>query len=337
MKTIALEELKKAHYTVPGGDNPLFGEDESGKARYQLGAQIPRVKLDVHVQPGWASASVTETGGMTIDWQLYDTLNQKVVFSKTTEVTHARTGRLDEGEDPELLMFRHSMRTLLASADFAAFMRPGDHQAPGETTAAGAPLSISTGTAETKLELPANFSAVLDSFVTIEPGTGLASGMLISSSGYVLTAAHVVNGVKTVAVRLHGGMVLEAEVVRQNENADVALLKMPGSGYKPLRLKTSDQAELGTDVYTVGNPASKMLNATITRGVVSGYREIDGRKFIQTDAAANPGSSGGPLLDKDGQILGVISWKVVGTEFQGLAFAVPIREAIAVLDLKLEN
>lgn len=336
LKAIALEELKKAHYTVPGSENPLFGDDESAKARFQLGAQIPAVKLDLHVQPGWSSATVTETGSMTIEWKLFDTLNQKVVFEKTLQTQHARTAKFNEGDDPELLMFRRNLRTLLATPAFAAFMRPGDPKAASDHPAASTPLTIATGAADARHELPAEFATVLESFVTIEPGTGFASGVLISQSGYVLTAAHVITGLKTVPVRLHGGIVLESEIVRQDENADVALLKLPGAGYRPLALAKSEMAELGADIYTIGNPASKQLNATITRGVVSGYREIGGRKFLQTDAAANPGSSGGPLLDKSGQVLGIVSWKVVGAEYQGLAFAVPVQQAITVLNLKIE-
>lgn len=337
LKAIALEELKKAHYTIPGSDNPLFGDDESAKARYQLGAQIPQVKLDIHFQPGWVSATVTERGYMTIEWKVFDTLNQKVVFEKTLQTQHARTGKFDQGEEAELLMFRRNLRTLLATPEFAAFMRPSDAKQDNELSKAPTPLAIDTGAANIKHELPTQFSTVLESFITLEPGTGLASGVLISQNGYALTAAHVVTGLKVVSVRLHSGIVLEAEIVRLDENADIALIKLPGAGYPPLALAIGETAKLGTDIYTIGNPASKQLNATIARGVVSGYRDIDGRKFIQTDAAANPGSSGGPLLSKEGQILGIVSWKVVGAEYQGLAFAVPVQQAIEVLNLKIER
>jgi S1-C subfamily serine protease len=85
----------------------------------------------------------------------------------------------------------------------------------------------------------------------------------------------------------------------------------------------------------MGNPAAKELIGSVTKGVVSGNREFAGRKLIQTDAAANPGSSGGPLLDKSGRVIGLISWKFAGAEYQGLAFAVPIREALARLNITM--
>ena len=321
---VAREELLKAHYTIPGGDNQLFGENESAKARYQMGAEIPKIHLDVHMQPGWTSVSSTSNGALTAVWQIYDTLAQKVVFKQTTETAFHHEGPANEGEAEILRMFRKSFRQLLAQPEFAAFMRPG---APGGQTETDAQseLKISVGGSHEKLELPGSFPSVLDSFVAVEPGAALGSGFLISSDGYVLTAAHVVSGLKTVPVRLRGGMVLEATVVRLNENADTALLKIPGSSYRPLIVVgEATPVPVGLDVYAIGNPAAKELTASVSRGVVSGNREIDGRKFIQTDAAANPGSSGGPLLGRDGRVLGLINWKFAGPEYQGLAFAIPI-------------
>jgi serine protease Do len=324
---IAREELRKAHYTTPGADNALFGEDQSAKARYQLGGEIPNLQLDVHFQPGWSSATVTSRGSMTIDWQVYDTLLQKVVFKKTVVSQFYESVKYDESQSALYTMFRRNVRQLLAQPDFVAFMRPTSAGAADADTPESV-LTVAAGGSTAKIELPGDFPDVLNSFVVVEPGAGLGSGFLISSDGYVLTAAHVVTGLKTVPVRLHAGVVLEASVVRLNENADIALLKLPGSSYTPLRLSEHDNPSIGSDVYAVGNPAAKELSASVTRGVISGNREIEGRKFIQTDAAASPGSSGGPLLDKSGHVLGVISWKFAGPEYQGLVFAVPVHAAL---------
>lgn len=333
---LAREELSKAHYTIPGGDNQLFGQDESAKARYQLGAEIPEIHLDMHVQPGWSSATINSSGSMTVSWQLYDTLMQKVVFKKTTITPFSKSGKFDEGDLGYFEMFRKSLRQLLAQADFVDFMRPDTQTARTEKESSETSIDILVGRPAEVFELPGSFPSVLDSFVAVEPGVTLGSGFLISVDGYVVTAAHVVFGLKTVPVRLHGGVVLEATVVRLNENADVALLKLPGSSYRPLNVVGEmSSASIGADVYAIGNPAAKELNASVSRGVVSGIREIAGRKFIQTDAAANPGSSGGPLLAKNGRVLGVISWKFAGPEYQGLAFVVPIREALNLMHVKL--
>jgi S1-C subfamily serine protease len=326
---IGRSELHKAHYTMLGDDNQLFSEDEPLKARYQLGANITWMQLNMHVQPGWNSATVRSDGVMTVEWQVYDTLSQKVIFKRTTDIGFHESVKNGEGEAAIFGMFRKSVRQLLAEPEFAAFMRPdaGGSDA-GASAPAELPLAITGPKSAERLQLPTDFPAVLDSFLTLEPGAGFGSAFLISPDGYALTAAHVVSGLKTVPARLRGGVVLEAEVVRLNVTADIALVKLPGSSYKPLVLALNSPASIGTDVYAVGNPAAKELTASVSKGVVSGNREIEGRKFIQTDAAANPGSSGGPLLDKNGQVIGIISWKVAGPKFQGLAFAVPIQEGL---------
>src|SRR6185312_6797440 len=94
---VAREELLKAHYTIPGGDNQLFGDNEAMKARYQLGAEIPKMHLDVHVQPGWTHVNATSDGSITVIWQVYDTLSQKVVFKKTTDTAFHHEGAADDG------------------------------------------------------------------------------------------------------------------------------------------------------------------------------------------------------------------------------------------------
>jgi serine protease Do len=333
---IGREELRKAHYTLLGGEDQLFGEDESVKARYQLGANITFLQLDVHVQPGWTSATFRSDGAMTTEWQVYDTFAQKVVFKRTTDTGFHESVRGNDGEAAIFGMFRKSIRQLLAEPEFAAFMRPGAGDPDAATpVAVEAAIALTGARPAAPLQLPADFPSVLDSFLTLEPGAGIGSAFLISADGYALTAAHVVSGLKTVPARLHGGMVLEAEVVRVNETADIALVKLPGTSYRPLALAAGGPASVGTDVYAIGNPAGAELTASVTRGVVSGNREIGGRKFIQTDTAANPGCSGGPLLDRNGQVVGIISWKFAGPEYQGLAFAVPIQQGLDQLRLSV--
>jgi S1-C subfamily serine protease len=302
-----------------------------------LGAEIPRILLDVHVQPGWSTATVASRGEITVDWQLYDTFAQKVVYKKTLQTPFHKKGKLNDNE-PELIeMFRLSIRELLAQEDFAAFMRPGADTAGTLQTSAENLLRITETNTMEAFPLPESFPRVMESFLSVEPGNALGSGFLISSDGYALTAAHVVAGLKTVPVRLKGGMVLEATVVRTNEDVDIALLKLPGMSFPPLALLPESSGTIGSEVYAIGNPAAKELNASVSRGVVSGNREIAGRKFVQTDAAANPGSSGGPLLDRSGRVLGVISWKFAGAEYQGLAFAVQIRDALRLMNVAIDK
>jgi S1-C subfamily serine protease len=334
---IGREELRKAHYNLLGGENLLFGDDEAAKARYQLGAQISALRLNIYASPSFWSGKVAETydGAMTANWQVYDTLAHKVIYTETTDITIESD---DSDTNAVFLMFRKSLRQLLAESSFATFMKPGNDndKQTAKGSAFNSPLGLTSFHPEKARALPADFPMLLDGVVTIQPGSGFGTGFLITEDGYALTAAHVVSGLKTVPVRMHSGLVLDAEVVRVDDGADVALIKLPGTSHKPLEL-APDAPAVGIDVYAVGDPASEELSSSVSKGVVSGARELAGHKFIQTDVSINPGNSGGPLIGKDGRVLGIISMKFVAPGFEGLAFAVPVTEAIAKLNLKLDS
>ena len=120
---IGIEELRRAHYTLPGDSNKLFGDD-SAKARYELGAEITWMQLDVHLQAGWVKPTIASNGAITVKWQVYDTVGKSVVFSRTVDSGFHQVSKGDSGEPPLFGLFRSNVRLFLASPDFAAFMRP---------------------------------------------------------------------------------------------------------------------------------------------------------------------------------------------------------------------
>lgn len=109
-------------------------------------------------------------------------------------------------------------------------------------------------------------------------------------------------------------------------------LSYAGGGL-PLRLDSG--AIVGEDVIAIGAPFDAGLSHSVSKGIVSGIRSIDGKKVIQTDVAINPGNSGGPLIDSHGQVIGIVTWKVSGAGIEGLGFAVPISEAFRSLNIEL--
>ena len=138
-----------------------------------------------------------------------------------------------------------------------------------------------------------------------------------------MTAAHVVSGHEEVLVRLRSGLEIPTSVERIDGARDVALLALPGHGYACLRTRPTVDLEPGTEIFTVGSPLGKELSFSVSKGVVSGHREIDGRSYLQTDASVNPGMSGGPALDRRGQVRGIVVEKILGAGIEGLGFAVP--------------
>ncbi len=120
---IARDELRKAGYSLLGGENLVFGNDESAKARYQLGAQITGMRLDAYGGISFWSGkrSLSIDGGMTADWQVYDTFTRAIVYSEKTIIELKSD---DDGQNEFFTMFRKNIRALLTSEHFAAFMRP---------------------------------------------------------------------------------------------------------------------------------------------------------------------------------------------------------------------
>lgn len=156
---------------------------------------------------------------------------------------------------------------------------------------------------------------------------GQGSGFLISADGYIVTNHHVVGEADRVDVTMQDGRVLEATIVGTDPNTEIALIKIDGQGLPFLKLADSDKLRVGEWVLAIGSPFG--LNHSVTAGIVSARGRsnvgiVDYADFIQTDAAINPGNSGGPLLNLDGDVVGVntaIYSRSGG--YMGIGFAIP--------------
>jgi len=155
-----------------------------------------------------------------------------------------------------------------------------------------------------------------------EQGETIGTGFLISSDGKIVTALHVILSLKSGGIRLSHGEIFESfSVLAFDERRDLAIIKIPGFDLPSIELGNSNDVSPGDQVLLIGNP--KGLQGTITAGIVSAIRDLpEGFKVIQTDAAANPGNSGGPLFNLRGQVIGVLNFKLRGAE--NLNFALPI-------------
>ncbi|MFN7144169.1 MAG: S1C family serine protease [Myxococcota bacterium] len=182
------------------------------------------------------------------------------------------------------------------------------------------------------LTLPADMDVALGATVVVHSGSSMGSGVLVSPDGWVLTAAHVVDESQSLTVRTRGGESGPATIVRVDRAQDLALLRTSVGHGACLPMKTGSIPP-GTEVFAIGSPLGQGLEFSVSKGVISGVREVEGRRFLQTDASVNRGNSGGPLLDEKGALLGVVSWKVSGAGLEGIAFGVPADSALSRLDL----
>ncbi|QEG24683.1 DegQ family serine endoprotease [Mariniblastus fucicola] len=162
---------------------------------------------------------------------------------------------------------------------------------------------------------------------TIPGKQGLGSGIIVESSGHILTNHHVIKGAEKISVTLSDDRSYDAKVIGSDPETDLAVLKIDASGLQAVKWADSDAAEVGEWVVAVGSPFG--LNQTVTSGIISALGRDDMgitnyENFIQTDAAINPGNSGGPLVNLKGELLG-INTAIASRNgaFNGIGFAIP--------------
>jgi serine protease Do len=176
---------------------------------------------------------------------------------------------------------------------------------------------------------------IKSSVVTVENREGFGSGVIISDEGYIITNFHVVEEEKNVFVKMGKENKIKAEIIKVNSDYDLALLKIPTGNLKALNF-AAQKADVGDEVYAAGTPLEKSLGQTVTKGIVSGFREWNGVSFIQTDVSINAGNSGGPLVNDKGEIIGITTMKAFGKGIEGIGFCIPAEEVIEMMNLKFE-
>ena len=176
----------------------------------------------------------------------------------------------------------------------------------------------------------------------VESGAG--SGVIISSDGYILTCAHVVDGASTITVTIDDKD-YTATLVGEDTTSDVAVIKIDATGLTPATVGDSDGLKVGQSVMAVGNPLGE-LGGTVTGGMISalnrsvtiqGTSSTNTMSLIQMDASVSPGNSGGGLFNMNGELVGIVNAKSSSSDAEGLGFAIPINDAIKVAQQLLEN
>ena len=176
----------------------------------------------------------------------------------------------------------------------------------------------------------------------VESGAG--SGVIISSDGYILTCAHVVDGASNITVTI-GDKDYTATLVGEDTTSDIAVIKIDADGLTPATVGDSDSLKVGQNVMAVGNPLGE-LGGTVTGGMISalnrsvtiqGTSSTNTMSLIQMDASVSPGNSGGGLFNMNGELIGLVNAKSSSSDAEGLGFAIPINDAIKVAQDLLEN
>jgi S1-C subfamily serine protease len=233
---------------------------------------------------------------------------------------------------------------LASTATFGLISVSADRSATETPAATAQTAAANTAGQSQDADLTSVVASARESVVTVTSrlgsgrvsATGVGSGVILTSNGYILTNRHVVEGAQSLSVELLDGTTYDATVVKVSDSTDLALIKVSASGLSAAHLGDSDQIQVGETALAIGSPLGTYTE-TVTRGIVSAMgRDITVRDdqtgqpttlsdLIQTDAAVNEGNSGGPLLDASGTVIGINT--AVAANGEGLGFAIPINAA----------
>lgn len=233
-------------------------------------------------------------------------------------------------------------------------------QSADRSEAASSALATSTSTGGTDLTLPQVSALVSPSVVVItteqvvysqwywygqgQVQSGAGSGVIISDDGYILTCAHVIEDASNITVTI-GDTDYTATVIGSDTTSDIAVIKIDATGLTPAAVGNSDNLVVGEEVIAVGNPLGE-LGGTVTNGIISALNRsvsiqsggaVVDMSLIQTNASVSPGNSGGGLFNMAGELVGIVNAKSADSEAEGLGFAIPINDAIAVAQDLLEK
>ncbi len=248
--------------------------------------------------------------------------------------THAPTGRERHRARVPAILLTAALSGGLAGAGAAHWAGPEANVSAERAAIRQQPPSGQTGSEVAAAE------AILPSVVQVRAGTATGSGFVLDGEGHVLTNHHVVEGQSTVRLQLSTGRVVQARVMGSSEANDIAVLRADPGVLTPARIGQSSALRIGQPVIAVGSPLG--LQGTVTAGIVSAVdrqARLGGQvaqRVVQTDASINPGNSGGPLVNLDGQVVGIntaiatLSGRASGSI--GIGFAVPIDRAVDVAE-----
>ena len=337
------ETISKSGFKTPFSvNNKLFSDDEDHETelpRYVVGVRL--VDYSVKVSPDkHKSYGVRKRKGATymkLKWQILDKKTDKVVSTYVTQDTSNYTMSFYSNYVDNSQAFTDGLIDFINNSNLYQLVKNAKQINSYEVASQD---SSKVQYIIPKPDIP-TFTTRSDMIqfaqpacVTIITDGGSGSGVIINAKGYVLSAYHVVDGVNKIQVQFSSGIKLDAKVLAYDKPNDVVLLDINGSGFHALPVDTLDDTKLGAEVVTIGTPAEIDLGQSVASGILSGKRMMDKKVYLQADIAVSPGNSGGPLLNSEGQIIGIVQSKIIGKGVEGIGFAIPVDRAMKALGIQ---
>ncbi|MGD8782809.1 MAG: trypsin-like peptidase domain-containing protein [Thioalkalispiraceae bacterium] len=332
--------FKKQNYRMITGN--IFSVSNSA-SRLVLKATVTRLRLDYCETikrysgiKGYEKASVY----MKIKWELSDRITKQKLFSGSSQgavnafdqfrkdgVTEAITGAI-----------HMAAKNLLAKKNFVEHLTPTADDKKHQQAVIYSQMKLGIQYGDAKTSFKQRVKNLKKSAVTIRVEEGHGSGVILDQSGYILTNAHVVGDAENVVV-LSGNLEIPGKVVRRETLRDVALIKVKKLSNTEGAVISKNRPTEGDTIYVIGTPLDESLSNTITKGIYSAHRQHNGLSYYQTDAAVNPGNSGGPVFDEKGELIAISVAGVFTRTGASLNvnYLIPIESALKFLNVEKER
>lgn len=327
-QTTLCREMQETRYQTTSCDN-------ISDANYQpvvkpgtifITPEVKSLKINTYVKKG----NENKTCDLEVNWKFSLSKDEFIVHEVTSKVSV--TKELIDNKKIITACLVKSFYEILD--DDLLFDTIRNKRKQNDFTSFNQPITIPKATIPKYTKNKELIRYMMNGVVTIElEDGGHGSGFFISEDGYILTNYHVVKKQKQVNVRLGETLTLSGEVIRVSEGYDMALIKIAGKGFNALPIGNSDQLEAGEDVLAIGTPEDLSLGQSVSKGIVSGKRKFEERVFIQTDVSVNRGNSGGPLLIESGEVMGMVTSKLIGEGTEGIGFCIPSNSIMEILNI----
>lgn len=332
LKSDVNASLKDLGFNVPATETrSVF--TPGANSRYTIQGEMRDVKYDIYASHKYESMARFETRcNVEVTWKLLNQNRQVVAEHKTQGASvKFEKGGSAAFEDA----FENSLYAFLAAKDLAVALAKPNGEATASTDKLS-PIAVHRGAAA-KAATENGVGTAAKSVVIVETPDGHGSGCIISPDGYIVTNAHVVGEQEQVKILLPEGITATGHIVRVNPEMDLALVKIDANNLTAFQVPAGSTTEIGADVFAIGTPADKELGQTVTKGIISARRKIEGHSFLQTDVSINGGNSGGALVARSGQLLGIVNAKLIGKGIEGIGFAIPAETITEALQLQFTD
>lgn len=326
-------------YKIAGNNNLLFKNQEQVSAELSLAAVIK----DIYIEDCGAGSSLASPSFnksyVKVKWQLFDNIERRVIYTFATEGIDNKWNEAprNKGTITSLVdASKHAISHLFANPEFVNSLY-SKHTATTRPSSVST-ISVKSYPSKASDSFVSTISSMKPGIVTIRTASGHGSGFFITDEGHVITNYHVVGEQKRVLV-VSGDVQSYAQIIQTDKARDVALLKTETATHLPALSRINYQAGLGEPIYIVGTPLTEDLSHTVTKGIISGLRTRNSLDFLQTDAAVNPGNSGGPVFNEKGELIAIAVQGFFTSDGASLNtnFLIPIEDALNRLGLKVKS